>query len=105
MNGCFFETVVIGEILKSYTNAGKEEDFYYLRDGNGREVDLLLFQDNTLFPIEIKQKFEPSSADIRHFAMLNEIKAVVIGEGGVICFAQDLLPLKEKHKIIPLWAL
>ncbi|MCL2492483.1 MAG: ATP-binding protein [Clostridiales bacterium] len=104
MNGHFFETFVITEILKSYANAGTEEDFYYLRDGNGREIDLLIFQNNTLFPVEIKQHMSPGPADIKGFDMLNGIKNAGIGEGGVVCLSQDLLPLKDNYKTIPLWA-
>ena len=105
MNRHFFETFVVGEVLKSYANAGKEEDFYFLRDGGGHEIDLLMFQDNTLFPIEIKRHTDPSSRDIQHFDMLNDLKTVSVGEGGVICLADELLPLKDNHKIIPLWAI
>jgi predicted AAA+ superfamily ATPase len=104
MNGHFFETFVICEILKSYANAGKEEDFYFLRDGNGREIDLLIFQYNTFFPIVIKLHTNPSPKAIQHFGMLSDLKTVAIGEGGVICLAQDLLPLKDNHIIIPIWA-
>ena len=103
MNGNFFESFVISEILKSYTNAGKEPDLYFLRDGNQREIDLLIHQDNTLYPLEIKAHTEPRYNDIRHFSMLDEINGVNIGEGGVICLASDLLPLKDQYKIIPLW--
>ena len=105
MNGHFFESFVIAELLKSYKNAGKEEDFYYLRDGNGREIDLLIYRDNTLFPIEIKKRSTPDSGDIKSFDMLNSIIGINIGEGGIICPAQDLLPLKSNHKIIPIWAI
>jgi len=102
MSGHFFESFVIAEVLKSYSNAGLEEDFYFLRDGNGREIDLLIFQDNTLFPLEIKQHSAPSTKDIRHFSMLDSIPGITIGEGGIICLSQNLLPLKDGHKIIPL---
>ena len=105
VSGHYFKTFVIGEILKSYTNAGKEEDFYFLRDANGREIDLLIFQNNTLFPLEIKQHTASSLKDIKHFSMITELKNVNVGEGGVICLSKDILPLKDNHKIIPLWAI
>jgi len=105
MNGHFFETFVIAELLKSYKNAGVQEDFYYLRDSNDKEIDLLIFQDNTLFPLEIKQHSNPSNRDISGFSMLDGIPNVNVGEGGVLCFSQELLPLTDKHKIIPLWAI
>ena len=96
---------LVSGILKSYVNAGKEADLYYLRDGNHREIDLLIYQDNTLYPLEIKLHSEPSPSDIKHFAMLEIIKNIKIGEGGVICTANELLPISDKHKIIPLWAI
>ena len=34
--------------------------------------------------------------------MLDNIKGVKIGDGGVICFANNLLQLNEKNYIIPL---
>jgi len=105
MSGHFFESFVVGEILKSYANAGLEVDLYHLRDGHQKEIDLLIHENNTLYPIEIKASAEPDPKDIKNFAMLDEIKNVNVGEGGVICLAKDLLPLKGQHKIIPLWAL
>jgi len=104
MSGHFFESFVVGEILKSYANAGLEVDLYHLRDGHQKEIDLLIHENNTLYPIEIKASAEPDPKDIKNFAMLDEIKNVNVGEGGVICLAKDLLPLKGQHKIIPLWA-
>jgi len=103
MNGHFFESYVMSEIVKSYTNAGKEAVLYFLCDSNKREIDLLLCENNTLYPIEIKLNPAPSPKDIKNFAMLDALKGVNIGEGGVICPAKDLLPLTDKHRIIPLW--
>jgi len=104
-NGSFFESFVVSEILKSYTNAGKEADLYFLRDGNKKEIDLLIHENNTLYPIEIKIKAEPDEKDIRNFNMLDGLKNVNIGEGGIICLANDLIQLNEKSFIIPLWAI
>ena len=105
MNGHFFESFVVGEILKSYTNAGLEVDLYHLRDGHQKEIDLLIHENNTLYPIEIKMSAEPDTRDIKNFSMLDEIKNKYAGEGGVICLAKNLLPLKGQHSIIPLWAI
>jgi len=104
-SGHFFETFVIAEVLKSYTNMGKEADLYFLRDGNQKEIDLLIFQDNKLFPIEIKQNSNPSVSDISNFNMLDKIKGVEVGDGGVICLANEILALKDNNRIIPLWCI
>jgi len=100
--GSFFESYVVSEILKSYSNAGKEADLYYLRDGNKKEIDLIIRENNTLYPIEIKTKAEPNEKDIRNFSLLDGVGGVRIGEGGIICLANNLLQLNEKNYIIPL---
>ena len=104
MSGNFFESFVFSELLKSYTNAGIEEDFYFLRDSNGKEIDLIIYQDNTIYPLEIKQHSSPTNKSINSFSLLDSLKDVNIGEGGVICLANDVLPLRDNFKIIPLWA-
>lgn len=101
-NGSFFESFVVSEIIKSYANAGKEANLYFLRDGNKREIDLLIYENNTLYPIEVKVKAEPDERDIKNFKMLEEVKGVSVGEGGVVCLANSLLQLNEKNYIIPL---
>ena len=104
MSGNFFESFVFSELLKSYTNAGIEEDFYFVRDSNGKEIDLIIYQDNTIYPLEIKQHSSPTNKSINSFSLLDSLKDVNIGEGGVICLANDILPLRDNFKIIPLWA-
>ena len=101
-NGSFFESYVVSEIIKSYSNDGKEVDLFFLRDGNKREIDLLIHEDNTLHPIEIKLKAEPNEKDIKHFGMLESLKNVNIGEGGIVCMANDLLQLDKMNYIIPI---
>lgn len=53
MSGAIFETYIIGEFIKKYINEGKQPAFYYLRDKEGHEVDLVI-EDNGLHLFEIK---------------------------------------------------
>lgn len=53
MQGAFFETYIISEIIKSYIFRGREPSIYYLRDKEGHEVDLVI-EDNGLNLVEIK---------------------------------------------------
>ena len=66
------------------------------------EIDLLIHEDNTLHPVEIKLKAEPDEKDIKHFGMLESLKNVNIGEGGIVCMANDLLQLDKMNYIIPI---
>lgn len=52
--GHIFETYIISELVKSSYNQGIEPPFYFWRDSQGHEVDLLIEDGETLYPIEIK---------------------------------------------------
>ena len=114
MSGAFFESYVFSEIYKSYLNAGKEPPIFYYRDKDKKEIDLLLYQNGILSPIEIKKSASPGKAAIKNFRVLEPITTepahagleslkVEIGTGSVICMANDLLPLDEKNWYVPVW--
>jgi uncharacterized protein len=54
LRGGLVENLVISEFMKSRFNKGYEPSFYFYRDSNGREVDLIFKSGNNLIPIEIK---------------------------------------------------
>lgn len=114
MSGAFFESWVFSEIYKSYINAGREAPIYYYRDKDKREIDLLIFENGTLYPIEIKKSASPGKEAIRHFKVLNPVTEpehfgelaqykVEIGNGAVICMTDNLLPIDEKNWLVPVW--
>jgi predicted AAA+ superfamily ATPase len=102
MAGAFFETYVVSEILKSYYNAGRRPPVYYYRDTDGREVDLLLDANGTLFPIEIKKTASPKRSGVRHFAALSP-GGKPVGEGSLISMYRDVTPLEGGHWTAPVW--
>lgn len=54
LRGNIFETMVISELVKSRLNRGKRPVFYFWRDSNGNEIDLIVERGTRLMPIEIK---------------------------------------------------
>lgn len=52
--GPLFETWVVSELLKYRFNQALSSNLYFWRDSAGNEVDVLIEQSKTLFPIEIK---------------------------------------------------
>lgn len=102
MSGQIFETYVVGEILKSYYNAGKEPPVYFYRNDKAEEVDVLFYRDGTLFPVEIKKTASPNPGDASAFKLLGTaFPSVAVGGGGLICTYDKVLSLTEKVKIIP----
>ena len=101
--GAIFETFVIGEIIKSYYNAGMEPPIYYFRNKDGQEIDLVFWQDGTLYPVEIKKTASPNIKDVKHFSALqSHFPSLKIGEGGIICRVDRLLPLGSDNVAIPI---
>lgn len=114
MSGAFFESYVFSEIYKSYLNAGKEPPIFYYRDKDQKEIDLLLCQNGTIFPIEIKRSASPGRAAVKNFDVLKLVQEpqkfggladlkVSIGAGNVICMTKELLPLDQKNWCVPVW--
>ena len=102
MAGSVYETFIVSEILKSYCNAGKKPDLYFFRNTDGQEVDLVFYRDGKLFPVEIKKTSSPNPKDVKHFKTLSSFfPSLEIAEGGVICNADQLLPIGQNVKIIP----
>lgn len=54
LRGAIFETMVISETIKAYTNKGIEPPLYYWRDKTGHEVDLIIDDFDDKKAIEIK---------------------------------------------------
>ena len=103
MAGNFFETFVISEIIKSYYNRGIiEPSLYFYRDKDMNEIDLIIEENNTLYPIEIKKHADPQKKDISAFSIIDKIRSAKRGQGGVICMYDDLVTLKGEDKVIPI---
>jgi predicted AAA+ superfamily ATPase len=102
MSGKIFETYVVSEILKSYYNAGKQPPVYYYRDTDGKEIDLILEYNGTVYPIEIKKTGNPGKETVKHFDVLKN-SGMLLGEGAVVCLYDNVLPLDKTNWIIPAW--
>lgn len=117
MSGEFFETWVVSEIYKSYLNAGQKPPLYFYRDSNKKEIDVIIYQDGTVTPVEIKKSSAPKNA-VKNFSVLEPIERdpaeedrfsgtahlkVNIGTGAVICMPSDLIPIDKKNWYVPAW--
>lgn len=90
MDGAFFETYVVTEIVKSLYNAGKPADLFYYRDIDKKEVDLLILEGDKLYPIEIKKSKAPTKPD-KNFGVLEQLK-LDTQPGLILCMSDDLIP-------------
>lgn len=103
MSGAFFESFVVSEIIKGYYNKGiLEPPIYFYRDKDMNEIDLLIEDSGTLYPIEIKKHADPTKKDIDAFKALDKIPNIDRGLGGVVCLYDKLISLSEKDRVIPI---
>ena len=100
MSGAILETWIMAELLKGYWHNGQRAPFYFYRDRDKKEVDLLIVQDGAIHPVEIKKTASPGKKDIKNFPVLEKLN-MPVADGGVICLAEEALPLAQGVWTIP----
>jgi predicted AAA+ superfamily ATPase len=100
MSGAILETWIVQELLKGYWHNGRQAPFFYYRDKDKKEIDILIEQDGLLHPLECKKTASPGKADVRHFSVLASLQ-LPVGPGGVICLADRSLPLGHALRSVP----
>ncbi len=101
LSGAIFETFVVSEIIKNFTNHGVDPkmNLYYYRDKDQKEVDLLYLEGDTIYPIEIKKGISPNNPD-KNFNVLNKFSTDV-APGVVICMTNKLQPINRSCWLCP----
>ena len=112
-----FETFVISEIIKSFTNEGSEYDFsvFYYRGKdkikkkkNGElvetesEIDLIIEENGVLYPIEIKKSANPTLSMADAFDVLDKDVDKTRGTGVILCQYDKKLFLKDNIVVLPI---
>lgn len=110
MSGAFFETFVISEILKSYSNRGIDYrycvSYYRGRDKkktSENEIDLIIEENGTLYPVEIKRSSKVTADQTSVFSVLDGIPDKKRGMGAVICMCPQPGVLRENILQLPVW--
>ena len=116
MAGELFETFVVSEILKSFSNAGLDYRMYVTyyrgkdkirrrqnreRTEQEAEIDLLIEQGDTLYPVEIKLSANPRLSMTNAFDVLDRINGKKRGNGTIICMYESVQWLNERTVAIP----
>lgn len=101
MDGAFFETFVVSEIVKGYMNHGKStRDIYYYRDLDKREIDMIIEDATSITPIEIKKNKMPNHPD-KNFGALSKFNKNV-KPGLIICLSDELKPYNKNCWYCPI---
>ncbi len=107
--GNMFETFIVSEILKSYSNEGLDYRFhiYYYRgkDKNksrDNEIDLILEENGVLYPIEIKMTGNPRADMGDTNVVLDKVADKKRGTGVILCMVDKKIYLRENLVALPI---
>jgi len=106
--GNMFETFVVSEILKTYSNEGKDYKFsiFYYRGKDKRasgenEIDLIIEENGILYPVEIKMTGNPKAAIGGTNQVLDKIPDKKRGMGVILCLIDKKTYLRENLIALP----
>ena len=106
MAGHVFETFVVGEVIKSYLNAGVDaRNVHFYRDARQREIDLIIQEGRVLHPVEIKTSATVTREAAAGFSVLNDVGDYDVGAGAVICQTREPYPVTATVKAVPVWSI
>jgi len=101
--GALFENFVLGEINKERTNKGNPFEFYYWRENNGLEVDVLIEKAGEMLPIEIKSAQTYTDTFIKSIRQYNKLsgqsKGILLYDGQQEWTSPEQLAIVNWRKI------
>lgn len=110
MSGAFWETFVISEILKSYSNRGLDYRYFvsYYRGkdrkaGQEDEIDFIIEENGILYPIEIKKNSRVKAEMTSAFQALDAIPDKKRGMGALICMCPQPGMVRDNILQLPAW--
>lgn len=85
LKGAIFETMVVIELVKKFTNKGITAPLFYWRDKTGHEIDVIIEINEKLIPIEIKSGKTINTDFFKHLKYWNNLSkndnAIIIYSG------------------------
>lgn len=107
--GNMFETYVVSEIIKSFSNEGTDyrfSIFYYRGKDKSRksenEIDLIIEENGILYPVEIKMTGNPKASMGSTNTVLDKIPEKKRGLGVILCLIEKKTYLRENLIALPL---
>lgn len=107
--GNMFETFVVSEILKSYSNEGKDYRFsiFYYRGKDKKaagenEIDLVIEENGILYPIEIKMTGNPKASMASTNEVLDKIPDKKRGMGVILCMIDRKTYIRDNLVALPI---
>ena len=86
MSGPILETYVVSEIVKTFKNKGiNDVPIYFYRDKDMKEIDLIVVDQDKLYPIEVKKTMSPTKSMTKNFAVLKKALGFSVENEIILC--------------------
>ena len=103
-SGHFVETYVINEIIKTYENTNTHAEFYYYRDNEQNEIDLIIQRNGTLTLLEVKSGMSFSKRDVKAFKKLRNSQ-YIINDSAIVCLTTSIYKIDDGAYVLPISAI
>jgi predicted AAA+ superfamily ATPase len=102
-SGQILETFVVSEIIKSFKNNGYLDlPLYFYRDKDMKEIDLIIKNNDYLYPVEIKKTASPNLSMSKNFYLLHKAIGYKVGNEIILALVDKLTYLNEKVLTYPI---
>ena len=102
-SGQILETFVVSEIIKSYRNNGYLDlPIRFYRDKDMKEIDLIIQNNDMLYPVEIKKTASPKISMTKNFYLLHKAVGYKVGKEIILCLIDKKMYLKENVVAYPI---
>ncbi len=103
MSGQILETYAVSEIVKSFKNKGIHEiPIYFYRDKDMKEIDLIVVDQDKLYPIEIKKAMNPVKSMAKNFSVLKRAIGFVVDKEMILCLIERNTYLSDNLLAYPI---
>lgn len=103
MSGQILVTYAVSEIVKSFKNKGIHEiPIYFYRDKDMKEIDLIVVDQDKLYPIEIKKAMNPVKSMAKNFSVLKRAIGFVVDKEIILCLIERNTYLSDNLLAYPI---
>lgn len=101
--GAILENYCVSEIIKSFSNQGVSNyPIYFYRDKEQKEIDLIIEESGTLYPIEIKRSAIPNKSMTKQMSVLQRAQGFKLGIKTILAQVERYYLLAEDILVCPI---
>lgn len=100
LKGPIFETMIVIELVKKFTNIGINPPLFYWRDKTGHEIDVIVDNDGNITPIEIKSSKTINTAFFKHIKYWNNLSG---NDNSIVFYSGEQEQQRSDGTLITNW--